>query len=194
MKKTDKKIKNNNKGFSLIELVVVMALVIVLTTIASMPLVNIYKARAKSAAETVNSMMSQSKINALSGTENEMWLYYDNDAKHYVCLLRYTNGDTMGEIYKTETFGNANLTIKIGSHEWPARGAEKGLVRLKFDCKTGKITSFWKGTYTITNGVMTAVTKGSGQYSSKIIKFISDKEYDIKLTEETGLIELEYKG
>lgn len=204
MNKINKSFKLNKKGFSLIELIVVIALMVVATTIASMPLVNMYKARAKSAAEQVNTMLSQSKIDALSGVENEFWLYFDNTENCYKCHLAYTiEGSHKGKIYKTVEFGNKNLTIGYGKTVFGQDG--KGIVRIRFNSQTGaidvikynngqnskKISDYINGENAIRSNKMDEISEkyiwfgGTSKATSK---------YYIELNKDTGLIELVYQN
>ncbi len=100
-------IAGNNKGFSLVELIVTIAIMVTLVTIVSGSIVTLYKARTKTAAEKVGGIISQCKINSLSGIANYMELSYDSDSKAYACRLFKNDG----ELYKTEEIGNSFIGI-----------------------------------------------------------------------------------
>ena len=85
--KTKMKKFNNKKGYSLVELIVVVAILLVLASLSSGTLITAYKARGKSAATKLESMVTRSKINALSGRKNKLVLKFDEEKQEYVALL-----------------------------------------------------------------------------------------------------------
>ncbi len=115
--------KNNNKGFSLIELVVVIAILAIAGGLTYNSLSTIYGARSKKAAETVSAVMSQSKVNAMSGRKNVMTITFkegkepnSGETKEgYFCELYYinANGKVSDEAYETQVVGNDTLRISV---------------------------------------------------------------------------------
>lgn len=117
--------KNNNKGFSLIELVVVIAILAIAGGLTYNSLSTIYSARSKKAAETVSAVISQSKVNAMSGKKNVMTITFKEDKdpnsgetkEAYFCELHYINANNTvsDEAYETQAVGNDSLRISVNS-------------------------------------------------------------------------------
>lgn len=115
--------KNNNKGFSLIELVVVIAILAIAVGLSYNSFSTVFGARSKKAAETVTALMSQSKVNAMSGKKNVMRISFkkgkdpnSGETKEgYFCELYYINskGEVADEPYETQVVGNDSLRISV---------------------------------------------------------------------------------
>lgn len=112
--KQSKGLFGNSKGFSLVELCVTLAVIATLITIISGSISVVFKARAKSAAEKIGSVISQCKINSLSGIDNEFTLKYDTAERQYVCTLaRKDASGNYTDVYKEELLGNARVNISV---------------------------------------------------------------------------------
>ena len=72
------KLKENRRGFSLVELIVVMAIMAALVLAVTMSLSVVSNLRARSAARRLDAMLSQCKIENLSGHKTELKLWYDS--------------------------------------------------------------------------------------------------------------------
>ncbi len=162
----------NNKGFSLVELLVTIALMIALVSVVTGSIVTLYKARTKSASEKVGGIMSQCKINSLSGIANYMELSYDDEANEYVCRLFKNNG----EIYKTEQIGNS--FVDIVANGTSIRDGQK--LYISFACGNGAVEMFEVG-----DGI-TEITKTESLDLSYDIVFSSGTAYKITLYTMTG--------
>ncbi len=136
--------RKNTKGISYVELIIVMAMLAALMGISSISFSSAWRARASKAASTSNAMISQSKINSMSGDENYFELSYkekdpDNgyDEDGYYCEI-YREGSSTP--YKTEKVGNSRLTITAegdGENRIAIEG-DKSL-RIKFVGKNGSV-------------------------------------------------------
>ncbi len=140
--------KRNNKGFSLIELLVVAAIVIVATAVAGGAATSAYHARSYKAAKTVDGMIAQSKVNALSGTKNCLIITFDSSSNCYKCGLHTIeyNSETgeyydSAEAYEEQEIGNNHLHIICGEVDILSGGK----IRLEFNMDTGRIKSLKTG-------------------------------------------------
>ncbi len=162
-------LKDNKSGFSLIELLVVVALMIIIATVSGSALVNVNKTNAKSCATKLSSMLSQSKINSLSGIDNILTLSFDGE--YYVCSL---TKDGESEAYKTENIGIDKLEISIDDYS-----IKTGILTVRFDKQTGALTEFKYGE----NGFNAASGTKNNNY---VINVTSDKTYKIDISSLTG--------
>ncbi len=137
--------KRNNHGFTLIEMIVVTAMVVVIAGIAGAGISSAFGARSSRAAKTVDGMISQSKINALSGRRNCMVLSYSEDDKCFKCALyEIENGVIADKPYEEEDVGNAQLEIKAGEIS-----LKSSPLNLEFNMDTGAVKSLSAGSVTL---------------------------------------------
>ena len=115
MKKTayDKKNNNKNGGFSLVELIVVIAIMAVLTGIASMSLASVMGVSVKQCARDIQSAANQTRVSTLGKDEVIMTITKGNKAKSseaYYCTI--VTKDGLGKKTKNEEkIGKSNLDI-----------------------------------------------------------------------------------
>lgn len=115
MKKTayDKKNNNKNGGFSLVELIVVIAIMAVLTGIASMSLASVMGVSVKQCARDIQSAANQTRVSTLGKDEVIMTITKGNKAKSseaYYCTI--VTKDGLGKtIENEEKIGKSNLDI-----------------------------------------------------------------------------------
>ena len=110
-----------------------------LATISAGPIFNVYKARARAAATEVGELISQCKINNLSGMPNELELRYDDTEEVYRCELYHLDKDgnrESSEPYKSEKIGNSRLEIFIDSDE---NSIKSHPMTVRFNTKTGAV-------------------------------------------------------
>lgn len=162
----------DSAGFTLFELLIVMSIISVVVTLAGMSLSAVYHARAKSAAETVSAMISQCKVNNLSGKDTELELHYDSDNDFYVCELVDASEEAkskdrdMRTVYKTEIFGNERLALTV--NDAPVSG-DSGVV-IKFSTSSGAVDAVYYGGFTFSDE-----TAGVGSND-----YVSFSNYDVK--------------
>lgn len=159
--------KHNNKGFSMIELIVVVAILIVAVGVTATSLRTMYNARSLKAAKTIDGMISQSKINAMSGKKNTFVLRYSEDDGCYFCELV----DAAGNAYESEQVGNNSLEVTIDS----ANNVKENNLEIRFNGDTGAIKTLKYGGADHSTG-----------WSSKVINLESLTVHSITLYRTTG--------
>lgn len=126
--RTGNKIKENNRGISLVEILVVIAILSILVGMAGVSISLLYSRDSERAAKTINTMLEECRMNSLSregdftfrmDTENaECSMVQDSDREELPFRVTYT----------LESEGDYNLS------------ANK-VVEIEFDKSTGKVKS-----------------------------------------------------
>ncbi len=141
--------RKNTKGISYIELIIVMGMLAALMGISSISFSSAWRARAGKAANSVDAILAQSKVNALSGQNNIVLISYKDkdvdagyrDAGYYAELYDQVDRDAAGDPvfsdtpYKSELIGNSRLAVSLG--DVPLE--EGSLIKIKFDGKKGSL-------------------------------------------------------
>lgn len=183
-------IRGNKKGVTLVELVIVIAILAVLGAIAGGSFASAWNARARKAIYVADSMLAQSKVDALSGRENFYVLWYDATEETYFCELykgEFKSSDTSipaGAICtKSETLGNKHLRMTCASSLSPTvNNFENGKLVISFDSGTGKVAvSKWLGISASSVDFPTATSGGRITISARSVS-----EYNITLYALTG--------
>ncbi len=130
--------KLNNAGFSLIEVIVIAAIIITFTGLSVGSATFLYRARSLEAAKIVDSMISQSKVNALSNRKNRLELSYDNDRKCYECKIFREPDETEYSNAKASKIGNERLDIIAGG----VNLKDGGTLIISFNMDTGAVKQF----------------------------------------------------
>ena len=154
--------EKNNKGFSLVELLAVVAIITVAVSLAGGAMFSVYSARSKKAAETLDAMISQSKIDAMSGLDCVLAIELD-DGDCYARLYRADDDDDSDiedmVMYKSEKLASDRLNITVGSETDPI--SDDPFV-LMFDSSTGRISKAeYGGTDVFGTGATTTITLSS---------------------------------
>jgi Tfp pilus assembly protein FimT len=159
--------RNNNKGISYVELVIVMGILAALVGISSISFSAAWRARASKAANSVDALLAQSKVYALSGDDNCLQVMYHSkdsakgytESGYYAELLKVEKDPSDGidklsssAPYKSELIGNDRLEIRFGT-ELIRTDAVNGAIRIVFNGKTGAV----KGAALVTNAASTSL-------------------------------------
>jgi len=176
----NKVLLGNNKGLSLVELVVTVAIIVALVSVIIASISVIYKARAKTVVEKTGSIISQCKINSLSGIDNEFTLKYDTAKKHYVCTLAKKDGfGGYTSVYKEEVIGNSRVDVSVDG-----RSIKEGTVlKIRFSNNNGKVEEI--------NAVTGEGAESLLTNSSNNITVTSGRIYNLTLYTLTGEHEIE---
>lgn len=141
--------RKNIKGISYVELVIVMGILAALLGISSISFSAAWRARASKAANSVDALLSQSKVYALSGDDNCLQVsYHEKDSAngyaesgYYAELLKIDVSET-GEFslstsspIKSELIGNGRLQVRFGDEDIEQNES----IRIKFNPKTGAV-------------------------------------------------------
>ena len=142
--------RNNTKGISYVELVIVMGILAALLGISSISFSSAWRARASRAANSVDALLSQSKVYALSGDDNCLQVsYHEKDSAngyresgYYAELLKIEENPSDGKErisssvpIKSELIGNGRLQVRFGDEDIEQNES----IRIKFNPKTGAV-------------------------------------------------------
>ena len=114
-----KKLLKDNSGYSLVELIIVIAIVIVLAAAALISITMVHSARAKDAAIKVGSEVNQLKTKCMNmkpddGTHDyyALALYNDSDDVSHICLVMHDPSTNTFD-YDTEEDVNLSSSVKV---------------------------------------------------------------------------------
>lgn len=125
----------NNKGFSLIELIVIIAIMGIVTVGSAAGFGMVSGASAKEASGKINTAIAKTKMDAMSRADASMNLYKDGSA--YYVDLKYKVGDE--EIVDTVKVASSRVKITYCTSENPQAKeiTEEQSLTIRFDRDTG---------------------------------------------------------
>lgn len=175
----------NNKGFSIIELIVVLAVVAVLTSVVSMSVGFVFGLDAKECAQELDDYLKMTKTSALSKDAQELKIYRKaSDNKYYVDFIEYSLNTGAGgtpvlkpRTLKTECIGKETVTIEYVLTD--SSGYKKTIddthsITIGYDRSTGAFQKVKENSSVTT------------KYCSSIIITRGSREYILELVPETG--------
>lgn len=167
----------DNRGFSLVELLVVILLIGLLISVLAMSVSGIFTSEAQKTIKNVNSLISKSKVQSMTRAGD-------------VCVVVYRNADGSvigeycenGTVISTEklggSFGTLSYTDSDGNTVVLADPANK--LYIAFERDTGALK-------TIGDSASGAGAAGADTaYCSTILMQISSREFEITLIQSTG--------
>ena len=159
----------NNKGFSLVELLVVVVILGTAVSLVTGAFVSIYNARSKKATETLDAVISQAKVDAMSGRDCRAVLSYsdgsdDYDEGYYVTLVSRVDSDGNGTVdaiseYKRENLGNDRLSFIINGNN--SYDVKNDSFAIAFNGTTGAVSYAKYGSTSVKTGKTLTITVAS---------------------------------
>lgn len=164
--------QKDNKGFSLVELIIVVTLITVLGAGITFTVGLIFSGNAKTCAGAVKTAVNDCKVNCMSKTDAYMEITRGSDDCVYVQHFVKNAGDAdYSEYTDRQKIGRENVTVEFG------------------DSKTAALTSLSGG-----NKITISYDRGTGGFKDTVPAYIhitgGTKDYDINLIKLTGKIEL----
>ena len=167
--------KKHTKGFSMIELIIVVAIIGIFTGLASIGFGYIQSGNIRSAAQTLNSTLTQLKYDAMSKENKQyMYIYQAGNGYYFMC----SDKDASSLSFTTsngQLLCNTNCTITVDG------GTSIGTTPMKIAYKKGS-GGFDTSKSTITQDITIKSSDGTGSY------------YVVHLVTETGKHYVETKS
>lgn len=111
-----KSLKKENKGFSLLELIVIVLIIGILSTTTLVAVSNMYNARVTAARNRVVSLLSNARTATIAKADGTIWfeISKDSDGDYYGTIYEGTKYDyTASKKLSEDKLGNDRLTIKV---------------------------------------------------------------------------------
>lgn len=102
--------KDNNEGFSLVELIIIIGIIAVVTSVAYFGFGYLSMARAKGCATRINSGLSTAKTQTMSKALPSNLFIYKYDDNYY---LKYSENDTVALDEDGEKIGSGAISITM---------------------------------------------------------------------------------
>lgn len=172
----------NNRGFTLIELMVVVAIVSILVGAMTYSINSVSSTRAKKFASDLNAMISQCRVDTMSGAPSPTYLEISQDE----------NGDYYGTLYEggaekaKQKLGGSGIscsfiTDSIAAQSYSISGNNSTALYLAFDRATGAFSKL-----TDVKSSDSALNVASGNYCTSITIASGGGSYTITLVPNTG--------
>ena len=178
---TDRALKLNNKGMSLIELIVAVLIMGIVSTALILNISQIYGRNARDAAEKYSKVLDSARLEAMNKVSDEVSVRLTISGNDIVATLVYgpATGTTDGD---TTVIGNTGLKVTIMQFLDELNGTEKELGVLGTDYNE-LVLSFDKST-----GAYKSAKSDKGDISVKIagVKFEAMKKAETVLIWDTG--------
>lgn len=152
-----KKVNHNNKGFSLLELIVVVLIMAIISVSAVMTLSSVNNARAKRAAMVAGNILKQARQNAM-GLENKTTGSAGEETSQVFAYFSLEDGTLFGYVYRydgtnyelisKESLGSDRISIVVSNHSTTSKYTlddDKG-VKIFFKKSTGGIAGVYECT------------------------------------------------
>lgn len=169
----------NNKGFTLIELIVVVVIIGVLATVAGLTVATVNATSAKKAAAQINSYISAVRTDCMARAGNPYAVLYVEDGVVKGDYIEYGT-DAAKKTVETTVVTDRRVTVTYdtgsgsGAASLPS-SAETGM-ELKFARSTGKLV---KPEDSVDSGTLTiSITGGGRTYTITVLAATGNHEID----------------
>lgn len=115
--------KKNNKGFSLIEIIITLAIMGVLTGMISLSFSYIQHANTRSAAKTVDSTISKLKFDVMSKQDKPYLYLYQIDGNCYMKVTTNSKGDDLDKA-TGKLLCNSAVSVLVKRYQCDSTGSE----------------------------------------------------------------------
>ena len=168
----NKRYLKDNRGYSLVELIVVIALIALIVSTVFYSLIMVFSANAKSCANDIQRAIADCKVTTMGRSSAYMELYRDTDQNVYTRMYVMSSGTYVpSEPQKVGTSRVYVAYVPKGGIETELLAGDK--IEIRFDRASGGFTK-----------------DGSGNIYEKLHVQGGSKNYEIVLTELTGKSEV----
>lgn len=106
--------KHNNKGLSLVELVIVIAIMSVLTGIVTLSIANIFNTKVTQCAENMENIINKVRVNTMGRNEVTLRFYQDSDGRYFSeTKVKKGFGTNASEDTVVELVGKSGIDVKF---------------------------------------------------------------------------------
>ena len=137
--------KTDRRGFTLIELIVVIVILGVMTAVISISVTTLPSTRAKGCATDISDALDRCRVGCLTHASAEMTLSVN--AKSKLEINYYENGT----LRDTRELGSSGVTVSDGTTTLPSGTASSDEITLSFT-RTGAVSDGNDHTLTVTGG------------------------------------------
>lgn len=131
--------KNNNGGYTLVELIIVIAIMAILATTAILSVSTLSSAAARQSSNEISALLSECRVNAMSRA-----------GSYYLKLTQGENGKISGEYFRegeTQPLKVSTLSDRAVDAAWSFTGAAAADLKdaplyIAFDRTTGGVSNF----------------------------------------------------
>lgn len=158
--------KKNNKGFSMIELVITIAIMGILTGSFVAAAGYLKYANAKAGAKKINAELSELRIDTMSKMQTPYLYLYKIDSNTYMKVVSGDDSATVGGTLDTNTTRVGNVKINVfytdssGEHQLGTSGSQ---IMIEMDKSTGAFKSGY-------SSIRVASSDGKRSYTIKLVK------------------------
>lgn len=166
--------KKNNYGYSLVEIIIVIAIMMVLTGGLFFSVVMVFGANAKTCANDLRGAITQNKINAMGKSEAKLVIYRDNNNQCVYAQQCIMNGGTW-ENKDAEKISNARVYVVFTAEDGTTTELTPGTsVEICFDRSSGSFKA-----------------NDAGIIYSEILVEGGNRSFTVVLTKLTGKVSVE---